>query len=106
MTARQRPGRRIQLSRRRGWRLPPGARSVAYPSKYANPYRPIHRTPAANRAAVEQYRAYLADHPDLVAAARAELAGYDLACWCPPELDCHADVLLDIVNSSSAAGRD
>ncbi len=40
---------------------------------------------------------------------RAELAGHDLACWCPPrrinrngslgEICCHADVLLELANS-------
>jgi hypothetical protein len=28
---------------------------------------------------------------------RAELAGRDLACWCPPG-PCHADVLLEVAN--------
>lgn len=27
-----------------------------------------------------------------------ELRGHDLACWCPPELACHADVLLELAN--------
>lgn len=27
-----------------------------------------------------------------------ELRGRDLACWCPPGLPCHADVLLEIAN--------
>jgi Domain of unknown function (DUF4326) len=31
-------------------------------------------------------------------AARRELAGKDLACWCAPGLPCHADVLLGIAN--------
>jgi hypothetical protein len=43
----------------------------------------------------------LAEHPDLVAAARAELAGRDLACWCPADHPCHADVLLDIANGTA-----
>jgi len=30
---------------------------------------------------------------------RAELAGHDLACWCPLDQPCHADVLLPIANS-------
>lgn len=30
---------------------------------------------------------------------RAELAGHDLACWCPLEHACHADVLLELANS-------
>lgn len=29
---------------------------------------------------------------------RAELAGRDLACWCPLDQPCHADVLLEIAN--------
>lgn len=29
---------------------------------------------------------------------RAELAGKDLACWCPTYEPCHADVLLEIAN--------
>lgn len=33
-----------------------------------------------------------------VAEIRAELAGRDLACWCPPDHPCHADVLLHIAN--------
>lgn len=31
-------------------------------------------------------------------ALRAELAGKDLACWCPPGQPCHADVLLELAN--------
>jgi len=29
---------------------------------------------------------------------RAELRGKDLACWCPLDAPCHADVLLEIAN--------
>ncbi|SII07108.1 Uncharacterised protein [Mycobacteroides abscessus subsp. abscessus] len=27
-----------------------------------------------------------------------ELAGHDLACWCPLDQPCHADVLLELAN--------
>jgi hypothetical protein len=87
---------RVRLSRKRGARLPAAAVSVAYPTKWANPFRPVTRSPAANDEAVRQYCRYLQQRPDLVAAARAELAGRNLACWCSPELVCHADVLLQI----------
>ena len=30
---------------------------------------------------------------------RAELAGKDLACWCPLSSPCHADVLLELANA-------
>lgn len=42
--------------------------------------------------------------PDAIAlraAARAELAGRDLACWCPLDGPCHADTLLELANSHS-----
>lgn len=32
---------------------------------------------------------------------RAELAGRDLACWCPLDQPCHADVLLRIANGGA-----
>lgn len=31
---------------------------------------------------------------------RAELAGHDLACWCPADRACHADVLLEVANGA------
>jgi hypothetical protein len=35
---------------------------------------------------------------------RAELAGHDLACWCPLDSPCHADILLEQANAASGAG--
>jgi hypothetical protein len=34
---------------------------------------------------------------------RRELAGKDLACWCPLDQPCHADVLLEIANGDPDA---
>ena len=34
---------------------------------------------------------------------RNELAGLDLACWCPLDQPCHADILLDIANTDHIA---
>lgn len=39
------------------------------------------------------------------AVVRAELAGRDLACWCPLDQPCHADVLLAIANGEVTDGR-
>lgn len=33
---------------------------------------------------------------------RSELAGHDLACWCPLDSPCHADVLLELANGGEA----
>lgn len=99
-------GRRVQQSRRRGGTLPAGAKSVAGTSRWANPFRPRsgRRSHEANAAAVAAYREHLGRHPELVEQAREQLAGYDLACYCPPELPCHVDVLLEILYSDPGNG--
>ena len=46
-------------------------------------------------------RLYQAGLDGLREAIRTELAGKDLACWCPPGQPCHADALLQIANSAA-----
>lgn len=47
--------------------------------------------------AVACHRAWLRCSPERLRAARRELRGKDLACWCAP-LACHADALLEAAN--------
>lgn len=51
--------------------------------------------------ACHAYRRDLTD--ELIAAARRELAGHDLACWCRLDQPCHADVLLKLANGDPHA---
>jgi hypothetical protein len=51
--------------------------------------------------AVALFRRYLADHSELVEAARQELAGKDLACWGKPGELCHADIWLEVANEKA-----
>lgn len=56
---------------------------------------------------VELYRRWLDRQPQLADAARRELAGRDLMCWCPRpgpgEPDhCHAAVLLELVHGEAS----
>jgi hypothetical protein len=68
---------------------------IGRPSKWGNP---IHIGKQSDRALViEQYRTYLKTRPDLIEAAKKELRGKVLGCWCAPRL-CHGDVLLEIAN--------
>ena len=106
---------RIQLRRTKGWRKPPGAIVVARPTVWGNPFRAMpeaHATDAGARAAaVTAFRAWLLckDWFDFTAelepSRRAildglpELRGRDLACWCPLDQPCHADVLLAMANA-------
>lgn len=95
-----RPPQRVQ--RRRGVALPTNTVYIGRPGKFGNPYR-CDRTPPGRAEAVRRYRAWLATQPALIAAARAELTGRDLACWCP--LDghpCPADVLLELTRRSDS----
>lgn len=87
--------RRVQLRRVRGWRKPEGAITVARPSRWGNPFR-VGDTAPDRQGAVEAYRRYLAERPDLCRQARTYLAGHDLACWCPLDEVCHGDVLLRV----------
>jgi hypothetical protein len=150
---------RIQLSRAKGWRKPPGAIVVSRPSKWGNPfgyrkYTGLCRYPSALGDGDWEYEGRIsADgmrhdyfHPDgrvtvchvrymtrmelaecyrrlllrdlpppmrvafggwrlpfTVEDVRRELAGRDLACWCPLPADaaadaCHRSVLLAVAN--------
>lgn len=51
---------------------------------------------ATPEQAVVMFRNWLEQRPDWVEAARRELAGRDLMCWCPPGKPCHVDVLLRV----------
>jgi hypothetical protein len=64
-------------------------------SKFANPFR-IERD-GTREECVAKFEAYLLARPELLEAARRELRGRDLACWCAPEL-CHGHVLLRYAN--------
>jgi hypothetical protein len=93
---------RIQLRRMKGWRKPAGAVVVARPSRWGNPF---HLGVDGDRAAcVALYRRAL-DRGGLTfteADVRRELAGHDLACWCPLGEPCHADVLLVVAAQEPA----
>jgi hypothetical protein len=93
----ERPSR-VRLSRRRGWRKPAGTVVVARPTRWGNPY--AIGAERSRAEAVELYRRDLlvGDLRVTVADVRRELAGRDLACWCPLDEPCHADVLLEVAN--------
>lgn len=99
---------RIQRRRTAGSRMPEGAVYVGRPSRWGNPFRRGDDTPESWAYAVELFRRMLALWPvghglypyPTRAEIRTELAGKDLACWCPLDQPCHADVLLELANPS------
>ena len=105
--------KRIQMSRQRPWRVDnPDAVIVARPSKWGNPFaiglwygssgpngewsRSIHIYDRAD-AAAEYRRAARLGHPG-IPSDLSPLRGKDLACWCPLDQPCHADVLIELAN--------
>ncbi len=111
--------KRIQLRRTKGWRKPEGAIVVARPSKWGNWYRitseggrwhvghasaPQIESRATKAEAVALAVAWFRE--DWLVASREpqildELRGHDLACWCPLDQPCHADVLLELANEDN-----
>jgi hypothetical protein len=118
--------RRVQLSRKRGFKLPPNTVVVSRPSKWGNPYKvsdyqcmecdgktPVPRAkalPHQRAMAHRDFGAWLFCYPAgeaLAAAAKKELRGKNLACWCPlptkgEEDICHAALLLRVANEAGA----
>lgn len=121
------PPRRVQLRRTKGWRMPENTVNVARPGKWGNPY-PV--AVVGRERAIDLYRDELRgfftpkkladlaeeDFRHVYGArtawrkrgvtshdVRRELAGKNLACWCPLDQPCHADVLLELANRAATS---
>ncbi len=94
---------RIQLRRTKGWRMPPNNVKVARPTIWGNPHRvgwcPRCEKMHSAEEAVRLFELYARGYPLGVAKIREALKGKSLACFCPLDQPCHADVLLEIANS-------
>ena len=87
----------IQSWRKPGGKKPSNVVVVARPSKWGNPYRIGDPTVPDAREAVARFRLWHT-FPDTNAPDPSELRGKDLACYCPLDAPCHADVLLELAN--------
>ena len=108
---------RIQLRRTKGWRKPENTVVVARPSRWGNPYRlseyeidysDEYGFDETQRRgfAVSDFRGLVEGRWDRLGDLRpyprddiASLRGKNLACWCPLDQPCHADVLLELANA-------
>lgn len=75
--------------------VPSGTVYIGRPSKWGNPF--VIGKDGTRAEVIAKYRAWLAARPALVSAAKRELAGKDLLCYCAPAA-CHGDVLIEAVN--------
>lgn len=95
--------RRIQLSRKKGWRLPPNTVVVARPTKWGNPFHVGIRHPP--NEAVHLFHEHVVGLMESgTGYPLRELRGKNLACWCPLDQPCHADVLLELANKKVGQG--
>lgn len=96
--------KRIQRKRAKGWKMPEGAVYVGRPTKWGNPFPLAPTWLEPRHMAVDRYRFWLTGvirapyglppQPQEI----AQLRGKDLACWCPLDQPCHADILLELAN--------
>jgi len=85
---------RIQRKRTKGWKMPPNTVYVGRPTKWGNSF--------IGENSIEQYRKFIMSWyksgdtgflNDL-----KKLRGKNLACQCPLDKPCHADILLKLAN--------
>lgn len=86
--------KRIQLRRTRGWRMPADTVKCDRTTKWGNPFIPGKKAFGVHvrdrRHAASVYLGFACQNNRLIAEARAELVGRNLACWCRL-CDLHAD---------------
>jgi hypothetical protein len=85
--------------------MPPNTISVGRPSIHGNKYRVgVDGSAAECVAKFEADWEYGLAHPLgrlVLASTLDKLRGKDLACWCPLDQPCHADILLRLANGLS-----
>lgn len=106
---------RVQLSRKKGWRMPPNTVSVARPGRWGNPFTVTDKFApgtivGARYFAVPSVAEAVACFKVMMEEQKperwdvTELRGKNLACWCKiinshgEYSPCHADVLLSLAN--------
>ena len=93
--------RRVVRRRTKTWKMPANTVYVGRPSVWGNPFVVGSELIGGEKLSAEKsialYRQYAREafnERDL----RACLRGKNLACWCPLDQPCHADVLLEMAN--------
>lgn len=85
----------MKVYNRRDKDKPDDAVFIGRPSKFGNPF--VIGKNGDRETVIMKYRKYLMQRPELIQAAKTELKGKSLICYCAP-LPCHGDVLLEIAN--------
>jgi hypothetical protein len=118
----ERPVRRVQLKRTKGWRMPPNTVKVDRTTKWGNPWsvagvRAWLKSVNIEDSFTDRERSENCAHQfdalimsgipiggqytkirDRVLSEITELRGKNVACWCKLDWKCHADTLLKVAN--------
>ncbi len=97
---------RIQRKRKKGWKMPENTIYVGRPTKYGNPFKVGDKSPNNHNGMIDAQLAVALFEEMMKAKAECEelinylkpLEGKNLACFCPIDTPCHADVLLKLAN--------
>ena len=89
--------KRIQRKRIKGWKMPLNAIYVGRPSRWANPFR--IGVDGDREAVIRKFREYAVERLRRESDWLEPLRGKDLACWCPLDKACHADVLIALLEA-------
>lgn len=110
---------RIQRKRAKGWQMPPNTVYVGRPTMWDSPFIPAECRAVGYAGSdveikgqcVEAFRVWLGKYwrenwdgeesrarREAILLSLHELCGKNLACWCPLDHPCHADVLLELSN--------
>ena len=71
---------------------------IGRPTKFGNPF--VLGKDGDRDTVIEKYEQWLRTQPLLMEAAKRELRGKSLVCWCAPAR-CHGDVLMRIANEGA-----
>jgi len=75
--------------------MPANTVYVGRPTRWANPFK--IGINGDREAVIEKFRRYALDRLKLEPDWLTPLRGKDLACWCPLDKPCHADVLIKLL---------
>jgi len=95
--------KRIQRKRGKGWKMPEGAVYVGRPTRFGNNFTVAEY---GRDLAVFNFRQRMRNMALINPSFFDAIRGKDLACWCPLDQPCHADVLLKIANAKEEPPHD
>lgn len=98
--------KRVQRKRTKGWRMPSNTIYVGRGSKWGNPYV-IGDAMVSDLIVMDTYVLFsiddvLKEYERYINNSEIDLKplkGKNLACWCPLDKPCHADILLKLANN-------